>query len=148
MKTITLIRTSLAVLFASVSCLASAQTTSSTSDWTLLHEKDGIQIYSREESCSISDQYQKPCDYAFLKIVNTTPTEKFVYYNFGLLYTEECNGCQDDTEFSYGVSVPANDSLEGDCSFGRKELSRIIRNPNLEGGWNFEQVNITNPQID
>ena len=144
-----MIRAFLLILSASVSSLVSAQTTSSsTSDWTLMHEGNGVQIFAKEASCRISDQLEKPCDYAFLKIVNTTETDKFVYYNFGLSYTEQCNGCQDDTEFSYGINVPANSSLEGDCSFESKELSRIIRNPNLEGGWNFENVSITNPQID
>lgn len=140
----------LPVLFFVFACatLAQAQTDNqSNTDWNLLMEKDGVQFYGREEYC-LNEGDAKACHYAFIKMVNTTEVEKKVIYHIGLQYEEGCSGCDDDSEFSAQVVVPAQGEIAADCSFSNSGLWRIIRNPNLVGGWTFQSMRIVNPQID
>ncbi len=134
----------LAVLFVTISLGSMAF--GQTSDWKLIHSENGVNIFALESECSIKADW-KPANYAFLKIENTTNSDKTLSYNFGLQYEEECSGCDGMYEWYFTLDVPANTTLEGDCTH-EKGLTRIISNPNLPGGYTFESIKIANTEID
>jgi len=124
-----------------------AQTNEAMKDWEIIHQESGITLYAKKENCKIGNS-KLPNVYAFVKIVNDNTVDKTVNFTFGLQYEEECNGCSAGSEFSIKQIVPSNSSIEADCSFENSDLSRIISNPNLKGGWNFQAIKITNILID
>ncbi len=117
-------------------------------EWLLLQEQDGVQVFAKSEPCKMAESSPKPFDIAFLKIVNNTNSEKKVAYNFVIEFTEGCTGCDEELESFFIQKVPANSTLEEDCSFKGQGMAHIIRNQNFSGGWNFEKVSITNLKID
>lgn len=137
----------IACLFSSASFMAQ-NLGNLTNDWQLLQDQDGVQIYAKQDACKMADSAPKPFDIAFLKIVNNTNSEKKVAYNFVIEFTEGCNGCDDELESFFIQTVPANSSLEEDCNFKFEGMAHIVRNPNFNGGWNFEKVSVSNLKID
>lgn len=134
-----------AALFLTV-CLGSISFGQTTDDWQLVHEENGVQIFATQSECSIKPDW-KPANYAFLKIVNSSNTDRTVSYDFGLEYQEDCSGCYGSNEFHFTMNVPANTTIEGDCTHP-EGLTRIISNPNLEGGYTFQSIKIANTEID
>ena len=114
-----------------------------TTDWKLIESKNDVNFYVKRAECKI-EGLEKPLVYAFMKVENLSSTDKYLTYNFGLQYFEGCSGCAEGYEFYYNLTVPANSVLEGDCSFNKSELTRLIYNPNLAGGWKFIQPVINN----
>lgn len=114
-----------------------------TTDWKLIESKSDVNFYVKRAECKI-EGLEKPLVYTFLKIENLTSTEKHLSYNFGLQYAEGCSGCLEGYEYYFTLKVPGHASIEGDSSFKNSELSRLIYNPNLSGGWKFEQPVIKN----
>ncbi len=114
-----------------------------TSDWKLIESTKDVNFYVKRAECKI-EGLEKPLVYTFMKVENLSTTEKNLRYNFGLQYFEGCTGCAEGYEFYYSLTVPAKSTIEGDCSFSVKELVRLIYNPNLAGGWKFEQPVIKN----
>lgn len=118
-----------------------------TSDWKLINQSNDVNFYVKRVECAI-DGLAKPLVFAFMKVENLSGSDKALTYNFGLQYAEGCSGCEEGYEFYYTLNLPANTTLEGDCSFGTKELTRLIYNPNLAGGWKFEQPLIKNVTVE
>lgn len=80
--------------------------------------------------------------YVFVKIENTTNQEKTVDFSIALDYLEGCSGCSYDSEFRTSITLGAGETITGDCDFKSRGTSRIVANPNLEGGWTFVGVQI------
>lgn len=116
-------------------------------DWQLLQKKEGLNFSVKRETCEVFAG-AKPLVYTFMKIENNTSQKKQVVFNFGLEFKEGCSGCELGREFTVSMEIPANTTLEGDCSFVRAELTRLIYNPNLAGGWEFIAPTIKNLSID
>lgn len=96
-------------------------------DWTYYMTQNGVEIYLKKEDC---DQGAKELlTYAQVRFVNTTNTEKSVEFNFQLHHENLCVGCGNVDEYRKSVTVPANNSIEGDKTFARPELSLLIHNP-------------------
>jgi hypothetical protein len=119
------------------------QNTNQSVEWNKIEERSGVIFSVHREECSIAEG-QKPLHYTFLKIENTTSESKNLRFNFGLQYAEGCSGCDEFEENLVLMTIPANTTLIGDCSFENVKLSRLIYNPNLAGGWKFEKEVITN----
>jgi hypothetical protein len=114
-----------------------------TSDWQLLQKSGEVNFYVKRMECAI-DGFKLPLIYTFMKIENISNESKSILFNFGLQYTEGCNGCEAGKEHAAFINIPANSTLEGDCTFKENQLTQLIKNPNLSGGWNFERPVITN----
>ena len=148
MKTTTILCFFALALIISTGSLSLAQTeVSANSEWTLIHEVDGISFYGKEQLCSNPTE-KLPTNYAFIKIVNANDRNVNLNYAIGLQFEEGCSGCDFDSEFSTLISVPASSSIEGNCSLENPALQRIIRNNNLPGGWEFQSMKIVNLLID
>lgn len=118
-----------------------------THPWELLHEEVGVSIYGKMGDCLMAEG-QIPVNYAFLKISNENTTEVTVNYTFGLQYVEGCASCGENSEYNATITIPANSSKEGACGVLPRILNRVVSNPNLQGGWEFESINISNVTID
>lgn len=118
-----------------------------TNSWTLVKTIDQVEIYAVQQECSVTGKGQSWI-YASLRIVNNSSEQKNVHFNFGLKFEEGCDGCKSPTEASRNISIQAGQTLVGDCSFEHGELSRLIRNPNLQGGWNFQNIELNNLIVD
>lgn len=116
------------------------------SEWQELTSVDGITFYGRTEQCDFPGD-ELASSFALVRIVNNTSEEKVVNYHLALQYQEGCSGCAQTTEFDTAITVPANTTVEGACGNTTRELSRIIYNPNLDGGWHYESMQIVNPVI-
>lgn len=117
------------------------------SSWELLHEENGISIYGKLGECLMAKD-QLPAKHAFLKITNHNSTEVTVNYTFGLQYAEGCASCDENSEYNATITIPANSSVEGDCDVMPRILNRVVSNPNLQGGWEFESIKISNITLD
>jgi hypothetical protein len=118
-----------------------------TSEWQLLETKNSVNFYVKKSECTINGM-SKPLIYALLKIENVSDTDKSLAYNFGLQYAEGCSGCIEGYEFYHTLKIPAKTSIEGICNNSQKELIRLIYNPNLAGGWKFENPVIKNLTVE
>ena len=147
MKTTNLLRTSALLFSLFLSSLSFAQATNNSDNWELLLEDNGVTMYGKKAECQMEGS-DLPGVYAFLKVTNDNPTARNINFSFGLQFEEGCSGCNDGSEFTYLVNVPANSSVEGDCGLQTEGLSRIIDNPNLAGGWNYQSIKIFNVLID
>ncbi len=136
------------LFFALVLCTSSyAQSTANNAEWQLIHEESGVNFFGKEVYCSNPAEAQ-PSYFAFLKIENTTNESVVLNYSLGLEFVEGCSGCDDNSEFTVRIEVPAQTTVEADCSFSKPALSRIIRNLNLPGGWEYQSMKIANLIID
>ncbi len=134
------------VLFSTIA-FSQASSDKPSNKWEVIYQQDGIVISTRMDNCRIG-KAKFPSQYVFLKIENNNEESKTVNYDFGLQYYEGCSGCQEESEFHYAISITGNSFLEADCNFENYGLSRIVSNPNLDGGWKYESLKITNVQID
>lgn len=116
-------------------------------EWRLIHEENGVKFFGKEIYCSNFSE-EKPSYYAFLKIENSNAQSVHLNYSLGLQFTEGCSGCNDNSEFTAVIDIPAGSTVEADCSFSQPALSRIIRNLNLVGGWEYHSMRIVNLIID
>lgn len=132
--------------FQSFSQATIGNTTLST-EWALLQTSEEVSFFVKKEECKIEGS-AKPLVYTFMKVVNNSSATKKIQFNFGLQYFEGCSGCGENSEFRVAFELPANSTFEGDCNFGDNNLTRMIYNPNLSGGWKFETPIITNLSID
>lgn len=150
MKTSLKFRSSaLGLLFLLISVSLSAQTngrSDNASSWEPLHSSNEVTISGRLDEC-VMTKGQLPVTYAFLQISNTSSESRTVTFSFGLQYVEGCSSCGENSEFVTEITIPANSTIEGNCQFKRPELNRPVSNPNLEGGWEFEAINISNVSI-
>ncbi len=115
-------------------------------NWSLIKEQNGVNFYSRLSECDMIEG-QKKLVYSFLKIENTTNQALSISFDHVLAFKEGCDGCVPNPECAVSVNIPANAALEADCNINGHVLSRIVANPNLLGGWSFEQTLIKNLQI-
>ena len=118
--------------------------TNLTSEWKVLKESNGLTFYVQKMACS--QMYsKKDLIYVALKVENNTDQAIQIDYNFSLIYDETCSGCEVDGENRHSLTIPANSSIEGDCSNQGIGLDRIIENPNLATkGWELKGIDIKN----
>jgi hypothetical protein len=111
-----------------------------TQEWTLVSTQDGVEIYLKQEKCDVGAE--KHFTYAFIRIVNTTTTEKSVEFNFQMQYDNGCYGCGDTRETKKMLAVPASTSVEGENTFQIGELSLLINNPYQLDPGVLESINL------
>ena len=111
-----------------------------TQEWTLVSTQDGVEIYLKQEKCDVGAE--KLFTYAFIRIVNTNPTEKSVEFNFQMQYDNGCYGCGDTRETKKMLAVPASTSIEGESTFQIGELSLLINNPYQVDPRVLESINL------
>lgn len=115
-------------------------------DWSQIINKEGVIFSTKRNSCEMVGN-SKQLYYSFLKIENTTSEKVFVAFNYGLQFEEGCSGCDDYSEHHVEIAIEPNQTLEGDCTFTNGQLTRLIVNPNLSGGWKFKEEKITNINV-
>ncbi len=116
-------------------------------DWKLLHEESGIQFFVKTQECSFPGN-KLPFVYSILKIENTNAEAKKVTYNYVHYFEEGCDGCDANGERTFTYEVAPNTSIEGTCSSNDPGLSGYIDNPNFDGGWHFESVQLLFLTVD
>lgn|SRR3989338_1100142 len=116
-------------------------------EWKIIHEENGVKFFGKEIYCT-NDSEEKPSFYAFLKIENTNSQEVRLIYTLAMEFEEGCSGCDLDSEFGTTITIPAQGTVEADCSLSQPSLYRIIRNLNLPGGWEYQSMKIVNLIID
>ena len=110
-------------------------------DWKLMHEESGVQFLVKTQSCSYTGN-KLPFVYTLLKIENTTSELKHVTYNYVHYFDEGCDGCDANGERTFSFEIAPNSSIEGECNSAFTGLSGYVDNPNFEGGWHFESVQL------
>lgn len=117
-----------------------------TEEWQLIQEQEDIKVYVQSKECSF-DYLAKPLSYVFVMVENNSTNAMKVQYNIALHFEEGCSGCEEESEYNTGIIIKANSSIEGTCDTKKKEVTRLILNPNLKGGWKFESVSIMHLKI-
>ena len=117
------------------------------SNWTLLHEVDGIKMYVQKGDCKMGD-VKTPFTYAFLKIENTTNVRKHLNFNINLYYADGCAGCDNANEEYVSISIEPNSSLSTDCSFNHGELALLVRNPLQSDYQDFKYLQLIDLKVD
>jgi hypothetical protein len=137
------------VIFASVSSYSQSNLAANelTQEWSLINQGSGINIYIREDLCKVGPQV-KLLTYIFYKIENTNSIAKNIYFVGGLKYDQECIGCNGEEESKKVINVPANSSMECDCTFSNGILSSLITNPNYPDTREFKSVQLLDIKID
>lgn len=110
-----------------------------TSDWQLITQKDGIEIYVKEQHCDLNKN-GKPVIFSMLKVVNTTNQQRSVTYDYIHQYDQGCDGCNGNPERIFTVDLKPNSEIEEDCSISHAGLALSIHNPNVTSTWKFESV--------
>lgn len=142
----------LALILSGTSLSLMAQTSLSPSnlkkDWSTLHQAEEIKIDIRKESCQI-EHVNKPFDYAFLRVENSGQSELSISFQLTVKYSDgTCAGCDTSIETVRTVIVPANSTIESDCSFKNGQLSYLLKSPFINAsGVDIESLEITNLQI-
>jgi hypothetical protein len=131
-------------LFITTAFSASAQSLKEpNTDWVELTRNEGVIFWVKKQECLIVET-QKPLQYAFMRIENTSSSTKQLSFNFGIEYTDVCSGCDDFSEAHVDLTLAANTTIEGDCTFQNHLLTRLIYNPNHKHGRTFVKEVITN----
>ena len=117
-------------------------------DWSSLLLTEEIKIDIRKESCKI-EHVSKPFDYAFLRVENSGQSELVVSFQLAVKYSDgTCAGCDTSVETVRTIIIPANSTLESDCSFKNGQLSYLLKSPFINAsGVGIESLEITNLQI-
>ena len=114
--------------------------------WTELTSQDGISIEYQFVDCDLERNIKH--EWVLLRVTNTTSVAKEVSYDFHLWYNDKCTTCDKEDEYHQTITVPANGSLEGQCSFSDDRALHIIsRMLNVPGSKDeltrFELANLT-----
>ena len=134
---------SVVVAISTVLCVNAQSLEQPNTDWSELTRKDGVIFWVKHQECSIVET-QKPLQYAMMRVENTTNEKKQLSFNFGIQYTDVCSGCDDFSENHVDISIEPNSTVEGDCTFEKHLLTRLIYNPNHNHGRTFVKEVITN----
>ena len=118
-----------------------------TSDWKLITQKDGVQFYVKKQECTVQGA-ELPYVYTLLKMVNSNATAKTVSYNYAHHFEDGCDGCDEDSERAFKIEIPANTTLQEDCSFKLEGFSGFVSNPNHKDGSKFQAVDIKFLQVN
>ena len=110
-------------------------------DWKLITSSDGVDLFLKKDVC-VTAGAKLPFEFTFLKIVNTTNEQKSIAYNYAVYFSEACDGCEPNSERSYTADLAPNSTIEGDCVSTKPGLTGFVKNPNFDGGWHFEGVEI------
>ena len=134
------------VVFSAVFAASAQSLENPNTDWEEITRKDGVIFWIKKNECTIVES-QKPLQYSFLRIENTTGSSKQLGFNFGIEYTDACSGCDDFSEAHVDLAIAPNAIVEGDCTFENHLLTRLIYNPNHKHGRTFIKEVITNLTI-
>lgn len=105
----------------------------------------GLKFSFTNESCT-NQGGNLPFDFALLKVENLTSTTLNIGFNIEVQYQEGCSGCNGSDESRVNLSLSPNEVIQADCSTTDRTLI-FIRNPNFSGSWNFQEIRITNLEI-
>ena len=136
-------------IFASISTFAQSEVAAAdlTQEWSLINQKEGINIYVRTETCKMGP-IKKPLVYAFFKFENTTKETLDINFQAAVKYDSGCIGCQvGDVETTHLISIQGNSAKEGDCNFKEANLSSFINDPALTGRI-FESISINTFKVN
>ncbi|MDX2360463.1 MAG: hypothetical protein QNK23_06630 [Crocinitomicaceae bacterium] len=118
-----------------------------TSEWQLMQENNGVQFFVRRDICTVEGA-PKQFDYSFANMVNTTNVDKTVVFQMAVQYDSDCYGCTANVESVQTITIPANSSLAGDCTFEQRDLSKLINNLNFDDGRTFESLKLIEFKVD
>lgn len=117
-------------------------------NWSAFHQSDAIKVEIRKETCKI-EHVDKPFDYAFLRVENTTDEALKVSFQIAVRYSDEsCMGCETNVESVRTIDIAPNSSKESDSTFKNGQLSILLKNPFINSsGVEIESIEITNIQV-
>ncbi len=115
-----------------------------TQEWTLIQSVDGVEMYIKYGECQMGN-IQEAFEYGMLKIVNTTNSEKQITYNFEILYSDGCVGCDTNEDEYSSIIIPANSTKTGDCENG---LSVLLKNPLQTALTDFQYIQLTTLKVN
>lgn len=125
------------VLFLSPIISVSAQ--SNGDEIILVKESNYIISYTKGE-CAVVEGL-KPFEYGFLKVENLTNKELKLGFNVVLQFDGGCDGCNGTDESRFYIDLKPNQKYHATCASENRSLF-LIRNPNFDGSWNFEEARI------
>jgi hypothetical protein len=99
------------------------------SEWSLLDEVNGVQIFARRSECIdvMNGLYR---EFVLLKFVNTTQMPLKAGWYMELWYDELCRTCDipNKEEYQYELDIPAGEAVEGSCdAVAQRELVLFLR---------------------
>lgn len=98
-------------------------------EWTELANQNGLVIEGQLTSCKL-EGVDKPFDYVFFKLSNTTDEEISFSFNASVNYSDgTCAGCEESIENTRTFTIAPNTTIIGDCSATDGRVSVLIRNP-------------------
>jgi len=106
-----------------------AQSESQTGTWSLIKSKNGVNIYAREEICTVAPTNMQ-IKYKLLKFENTTANVKNISFRYQLYYgSTTCATCQ-NAEYDQQFVLAPNQVREASCSNSDDVLKVFIRYEN------------------
>lgn len=118
---------------------------STTENWSLAYQKDGVDFYVRYENCYFPNQ-KEPVVFAYMKLVNKNLKSVKISCDFGTVFTEACVDCQNG-EYPITTVLEPSSEMEGSCENRIPSLTRVIVNKNLKGGYEYRGVQLFNVKI-
>lgn len=114
-------------------------------NWTPFMSVEGLEVSINKADCPI-EHTKHIFTYAFLRFKNTSGKKITVNYQVTQVYTDgSCAGCDATPESQFKVEIEPGQTLEGDCSFERGELSVLVKNPLINSnGVELETIKLTN----
>lgn len=106
-----------------------AQSESQTGTWSLIKSQNGVNIYAREEICTVAPTNMQ-IKYKLLKFENTTANVKNISFRYQLYYgSTTCATCQ-NAEYDQQFVLAPNQVREASCSNSDDVLKVFIRYEN------------------
>lgn len=114
-------------------------------EWTVYNEVNGVTISQSLQNCS------RPADgiykeYYLLKYTNGNNYDVVLQFNRAVWYNGQCTGCDGGDEHQVSITLPANDTLTGECT-GRDKaymiFNRMLDNSSKSVLEKFELRDIT-----
>jgi hypothetical protein len=114
-------------------------------NWSPFMSVEGLEVSINKVDCPI-EHTEHIFTYAFLRFKNTSNKKVTVNYQVTQMYTDgSCAGCDATPESQFKVELEPGQTLEGDCSFERGELSVLVKNPLINSsGVELKTIKLTN----
>lgn len=99
------------------------------SGWREYFQNDQVKIETNTQTCS-NAQAGTSNNYILLRISNKTNQEVEVSFFKELWYNDVCSNCNGGDEAKTSIVLKANETVEGSCTSGLKELKIFHSMPN------------------
>lgn len=114
-------------------------------EWTLIQSENDVEIFVKLAEQQVTSEVV--LTYAFLKVVNNSPSDKSITFNPAVQYTDICAGCEESNEQAASINISGNSTLIGDDSFELPQLSILVYNSALPYKQKLVSLSLNNTKI-